>query len=470
MTTPLPARLDADPRERLVTPGRAGQRGDFVVYWPQLHRRASDNAALSYAIAQANARRLPLVVYEALRVDYPHASERFHAFVLEGAREEAARYRARGATYVFFLPRSRDEARGVVAALCERAALLVTDDAPAFVVPEHLRGIAKRAPCPVVAFDDNAVVPLALFPKEEYAARTLRPKLHRLLPAWLRPVEEPVVERALRRFEPPFAPFDVENAALSKVLAALPIDHAVAPVRESPGGRTEALRRVARLLKERLARYPEHSHPDVAATSTLSPYLHFGMLGARELALAVQDASAPQEARDAFLEQLLVRRGLAQNLASTNPAHTSLQAAPGWALETLRAHEGDRRAHLYDRATLEAARTHDALWNAGQRELVATGVMHNYVRMLWGKCVLTWKATAEEAFRDLVYLNDKYALDGRDPNTYTGVLWCFGKHDRPWPSRPIFGTVRSMTTASAAKKLKLEGYLARWGAGTGRLF
>lgn len=468
--TLLPARFDSDPRERLLTPGRAGHRGDFVVYWPQLHRRAASNAALSYAIAQANMRRLPLVVYEALRVDYPHASERFHAFVLEGAREEAARYRARGATYVFFLPRSADEARGVVAKLCARAALLVTDDSPTFVIPQHLAGLAKRAPCPVVAFDDNAVVPLALFPKEEYAARTLRPKLHRALPEWLHPIDEPTVDRALASFEPPFAPFDVERAVIPDVLATLPIDHAVRAVAASPGGRTEALRRQTRMLRERLSRYPEHNHPDVAATSALSPYLHFGMLGARELALAARDADAPQECRDAFLEQLLVRRGLAQNLAATNPRHTSLEAAPGWALATLRAHEGDPRVRLYDRATLEAAKTHDALWNAGQRELVATGLMHNYVRMLWGKCVLTWKATAEEAFADLVFLNDKYALDGRDPNTYASILWCFGKHDRPWPERPVFGTVRSMTTASAQKKLHLAEYLARWGEGPRSLF
>jgi deoxyribodipyrimidine photo-lyase len=463
--TPIPARLPGDPRLRVL--GR-GERttGEFVVYWAQMYRRARSNAALSYAIAEANERALPLVVYEALRVDYPHASARHHAFVLEGARGEAARYRERGAGYAFFLPKSRAEARGVLRALAARAALVVTDDFPAFVTPTQLARAAAALPCPFVAFDDNAVTPLALFPREEYAARTLRPKVHRALGEWLRPIEEPSCSRPPPdRLALPFDPFDVERADLARAIAALPIDQGVGPVAESPGGSSEARRRLERLVGGRLGAYPDdHNHPDRDASSRLSPYLHFGHVSAREVALAVRDADAPAAARDAFLEQLLVRRTLAFNFARTNPAHATYDAAPDWAKKTLAEHARDARPRLYARAELEAARTGDELWNAAQRELVATGAVHNYLRMLWGKLTIAWKADPREAFDDLLYLNDRYALDGRDPNTYANVLWCFGKHDRPWgPARPIYGTVRYMTSDSARRKLDLDAYLRRWG-------
>ncbi|HEU4534238.1 MAG TPA: deoxyribodipyrimidine photolyase, partial [Polyangiaceae bacterium] len=436
---PLPARLPNDTRVRLLSPGAGGERGargraEFVVYWPQMYRRARSNAALSYAVAEANERGLPLVVYEALRVDYPYASARFHAFVLEGARGEAARYRARGAAYAFFLPKTAAEARGVFAALAARAALVVTDDYPSFVVPAQLARAAAACPCPLVAFDDNAVTPLALFPREEYAARTLRPKLHRALPDWLRPIEEPDCDRPPpARLELPFDPFDVERADLARAIAALPVDQGVGAVAESPGGSDEARKRLGRFVRELLSGYPDdHNHPDRAATSRLSPYLHFGHLSAREVALAVRDADGPTAAREAFLEQLLVRRTLAFNLARSNPAHRTYEAAPDWARRALAARAGDPRPHLYSRRELEEARTGDEVWNAAQRELLATGAIHNYLRMLWGKCVIAWKATPAEAFAELVHLNDRYALDGRDPNSYTNILWCFGKHDRPW--------------------------------------
>ena len=463
---PLAPRLDRDPRLRVLAAGDPHHRGSFVLYWPQLARRADGNAAFELAIAEANARRLPLAVYEALRVDYPHASDRLHAFVLEGACAEAPRYRRRGAVHAFFLPRSREEARGVLLALARQAALIVTDDFPAFVAPQHLAALARRAPCPVWAFDDNAVVPLALLAPEQYAARTLRPRVDRLLDAWFRPLQEGICEAGPASVDWPFDSLPLEGLdrpAIRALAASLPIDHGVPPV-ELRGGSEEARRHLAEFLRGRLARYPEHNHPDDAVTTGLSPYLHFGMIGAREVALAVREARAPAAARDALLEQLLVRRTLAFNLARENPAHATFGALPGWARDTLREHQGDPRPRLYTRQRLEEAETDDPVWNAAQRELRATGIIHNYLRMLWGKGVLAWKARPEEAFEDLVYLNDRWALDGRDPNSYTNILWCFGKHDRPWgPRRPIFGTVRYMSTAAAQKKLRMGRYLERWG-------
>jgi deoxyribodipyrimidine photo-lyase len=461
---PLPARLPSDPRLRVLSTGTPGHRGKAVVYWAQAARRATSNAALSLAIAEANARRLPLLVYEALRVDYPFASDRFHAFVLEGARGEAAAYRARGAAYAFFLPRSVDEARGVVAELARQADLVVTDESPSFIFSAQTERAARASPCPVWAFDDSCVVPLSLFAKEQYAARTLRPRMARALPDWLKPIEEPTCAAGPARLELPFAPLDLDAASLPALLASLPIDHTVGPVAAFPGGSAEARARLEGFVARRLARYPEQqSHPDDAARSSLSPYLHFGMISPREIALRVRSSTAPLASREAFLEQLLVRRTLSFNLARENPSHRSLAALPSWAAQTLARHEGDPRPQLYAREQLEAAATADPVWNAAQRELLATGIIHNYVRMLWGKRVIPWKRTAVEAFDDLVYLNDRYALDGRDPNSYASILWCFGKHDRPWPERPVFGTVRTMSSEAARKKLRMEGYLARWG-------
>ncbi|MCS6901761.1 MAG: deoxyribodipyrimidine photolyase [Myxococcales bacterium] len=462
---PLAPRLDADPRLRILTPGAPGHRGSFVLYWPQMARRADGNAAFELAVAEANSRRLPLAVYEALRVDYPYASDRIHAFVLEGAAREALRYRRRGASYAFFLPRDREESRGVLLALARQAALLITDDFPTFVVPGHLAALARRAPCPVWAFDDNTVIPLSLLAPEQYAACTLRPRVDRLLDLWLRPLVEGFCEAGPASVDWPFPPLPVEildRSAIRALLPSLPLDHSVPPV-ELQGGSEEARRRLAEFLQRGLASYPERNHPDDAVTTGLSPYLHFGMIGVREVALAVREAQAPAPARDALLEQLLVRRTLAFNLARENPWHTTFDALPGWARDTLREHQGDPRPKLYSRQQLEEAATDDPVWNAAQRELRATGVIHNYLRMLWGKGVIAWKARPEEAFEDLVFLNDRWALDGRDPNSYANILWCFGKHDRPWgPRRPIFGTVRYMSTAVARKKLRMERYLARW--------
>lgn len=460
---PLPALLDGDPRRVLAGRGAVGHRGAFVLYWPQIQRRATDNAALSYAIAEANRRRLPLVVYEALRVDYPHASDRFHAFVLEGAAVEAKKYRDRGARYAFFLPKTKAEARGVGRQLARLADLVVTDAFPTFTIADHVAGLLKDPSAPIVVFDDTCVVPLALFPKEEYAARTIRPKVHRLLPEWLRPIEEPTVDAPPWRGELPFAETAIEELDVRRAIAHLPIDHEVPPVDESPGGSVEAQKRLDRFLARKLSSYPEdHNHPDRGATSRLSPYLHFGMIGARGVALAVRDAGGSDEGKAAFLEQLLVRRTLAFNFCSRNADHHGYDALPDWAKRTLAEHLRDRRGRTYSRAELEDARTEDPVWNAAQRELRATGVIHNYARMLWGKCVLAWKETPREAIADLVHLNDKWCLDGRDPNTYTNVLWCFGKHDRPWVKRPIFGTTRFMSTSAARKKLDLDDWLRRW--------
>lgn len=455
-----------DPRVRRLDDKPVQARGEFVLYWMQIFRRAEDNAALAYAIERANELGVPCVVYEALRPDYPFASDRLHTFVLEGAKDVATRLRERGLLHAFFLPRSPEEARGKLAALAKRAKLVVTDDYPAFVVPAHNAGAAKRLPCPLVLVDDSVIVPLSRLTKPEIGARTIRPKVHALLGDWLRPLHEPAPKaKPPRSLELPFDPVDLGRADVGKLVAAVPVDRTVPPVPELPGGTTAGEARLDAFLRRRLATYDvDRNEPARDGTSALSPYLHFGHLSARRVALETRDAH-PGEGRDAFFEQLVVRRALAFNFVRTRADHASWTALPDWARATLSEQSQGRMFDEVSKADLEAARSPDVLWNAAMNQLRVQGVVHGYARMLWGKLPIAWLRSPAEAHAFLVHLNDKWALDGRDPNGYANISWCFGLHDRPWPKRAPFGAVRTMTTASARRKLDFEPYIERWTRG-----
>ena len=457
-----------DGRVKALNEAPDAAAGSFVLLWLQGQRRLRGNLAAAHAQRRANELGKPLVVYEAIRLDYPYASDRFHRFVIDGAADNALACADRGLTYGFFLDRP-GAPRGVLHALASRAAVVVTDWLPSFIHPAQTRKLAARAPCRVEVVDAAGIAPLSAFPKQELAARTLRPKITRLLPERLQlaPEVKPTIA-APRRFDWPFEPLDlpVEGAALDRLLAGLPIDHAVAPVAGTKGGTQAALQRLRAFVKGGLHGYAEaRNQPSLSQTSGLSPYLHFGHLGAAEIALAARGSDAPAADRDAFLEELIVRRELSLNFAARCPQHGSIEAAPGWALSTLRDHEKDPRTTTYTDAELETARTGDEVWNASQRQLLREGRIHGYLRMLWAKNILFWSPNAKEAHRRIAWLNDKYALDGRDAVSATNFLWIFGLHDRPFPGRAIFGTVRSMTSGSARRKLDLGEYLARFGPG-----
>jgi deoxyribodipyrimidine photo-lyase len=465
MIDPLPFG-SADPRLRRLNERLVATRGDFVLYWAQVFRRAEDNAALAFAVERANELGVPCLVYEAIRPDAPYASDRTHRFVLEGARDTSARLAARGIAYAFFLPRTRDEARGVVAKLAARARLVVSDDFPSFVVPAHNAALAGRAPCAFFVVDDCAIVPMALLSRPEIGARTLRPKVNHELEGWLRPLAEPAPRvRPPARIDLPFPAVDLANAdarSLDALIAACDIDHTVPPVAGSPGGTREAERRLDAFVRGPLATYDtDHNDPSREAGSGLSPYLHFGMISARRAALEARTWGRGA-GLDAFLEQLVVRRALSFHFARSRRDHTEWTALPAWARATLEKHAADARHAEVSLADLEAARSPDELWNGAMNELRARGVVQPYARMLWGKLPLSWMERPEKAHAAMVHLNDKWALDGRDPNGYANVSWCFGLHDRPWPERAVFGTVRSMTSASARRKLDFEGYIERW--------
>lgn len=465
-----------DPRERRRRWLRGGDPvpgGDYVLYWMQMYKRTRSNVALDEAARRARELGLPLVVYEGLNPDYPGANRRIHRFVLECARDTARELARRGVPYVFGLRRSADGRRRPAVELVRGSALTVVDDYPAFVLP----GVTRRAVeltagvgTPVLAVDDNGVVPLDEMGKRHYAARTIRPRIHERLPAYLHRAD--TLDLGAVAGAPPLPVgrgeaeelAEAADADLASLVAACDVDRDVPPSRRFPGGREAGLERLRRFVEERLADYGERSSdPGAGVESGLSPYLHFGCLSAREVALEVLAADAPDASVDAFLEQLVVRRELAFNFCRFTPLedHASLEVLPDWARNTLAEHADDERERVYAREKLERAATHDEVWNAAQRELRATGKIHNYMRMLWGKKILTWTESYKDALQLMLEMHDRWALDGRDPATYANVLWCFGLHDRAFGERPVFGKLRPMTSESTRRKHDVEGYLRR---------
>ncbi len=427
----------------------------FVLLWLQGQRRIRENVAFAHAQRRANELGKPLVVYEGLRRDYPHACARFHRFVLDGAESNARDCQQQGVAYAFFLQTPRTP-RGVLHALAARAALVVTDWLPTFIHPAQTRRLAARASCLVEAVDAAGSVPLSTFPSAQVGARTVRPRL------W-KAVVLKAVPKVPARVKPPTSfdwGFDPLRAPWEDIsgVPALP-----APVEGVRGGRAAGLARLRDFIEHRLPGYAgNRNEPSSGSSSWMSPYLHFGHVGATEIALAVGAAHAPKEDEESYLEELLVRRELALNFCARVRNYGSIEALPPWAQKTLAGHADDPR-ELVPLEDLEAARSPDPVWNASQRQLLEEGRIHGYLRMLWGKNLLIWSKDAAEALQRMALLNDRYALDGRDANSWAGYQWCLGMHDRPFPERAVFGVVRSMTSASALRKLDLDPYLARFG-------
>ena len=433
---------------------------EYVLYWMQMYKRVENNHALIYAIRKANELKLPVVVYEGLKYYYPWASDRLHTFILEGVEEKKKAFEKLGIRYVFYLQKNEKSPKQTVAKLAKDAALIVTDDFPCFIIPQHNERISGKANVPVFAVDSNGIIPMSKFDKEEYGAYTIRPKIKKLLDNYLKPLADEKVEIRSPDLKVDCPETSVTSETIAKLVSECDIDHSVKASEYYHGGTVHGRKRLRKFVKDILPEYATaRNKPNVDGSSRLSSYLHFGFLSPLEIALAVQNAEAPQESKDAYLEELIVRRELSYNFTRHNPKYDSLESLPAWVHKTMREHVDDERQFLYTLEELEEGRTHDELWNAAQREMVITGEMHNYVRMLWGKNVIAWTRSYEVAFETLVHLNNKYCLDGRNPNSYAGILWCFGKHDRPWMERPIFGMMRYMTSGSTGKKFDSKRYI-----------
>ncbi len=416
------------------------------------NRRVESNHALNFAVELANSLSLPVLATEELTCDYPYASDRLHAFALEGVPELAKSFAKLGIGYAFHLHRRRGEPVALEG-LAADAAAIVTDDHP-------LNGPDLVADQAAYAVDSSCVVPAALIEKRCYAAYSLRPRINKLLPVYLKPLPRLRPEIPFRGRLPSPA-IEIQAGEIPGLLSACEIDHGVAPSPAYRGGRAEAERVLNRFLDSRLRRYArEKNQPAAHATSELSPYLHAGYLSPLEVALAVREHSRQEKtASDEFLEELIIRRELAFNLARYASNPQSFAELPEWARETLGEHAGDRRDPLYSCEQLERAETHDELWNAAQKELLLRAKIHGYYRVYWGKKILEWSAGPEEALAVMLRLNDRYALDGQDPNSYANILWCLGLHDRPWPERPVFGTVRYMSSEGMQRKTDVKAYL-----------
>jgi deoxyribodipyrimidine photo-lyase len=446
-------KLKDNPRITVRTSGPPDPEGKCVVYWMQRAQRAFDNPALDVAVDAGKELGKPVVVFFAPVPFYPGANLRHFSFLADGIAEMAETLGRRRVGFVL-----RPYPANNLVKFCEevRAAVVIGDENPLREPEEWRCRVAARLRVPLWTVDADVIVPSRLLVREQYAARTIRPRLHKLLPEFLL---QPGNPQARLRWTAPTTLFSMRpEGDFTRDWA---LDRSVQSVRHWRGGSRRALRIMNEFVKEKLQNYPgQRNHPEVDGTSRLSPYLHFGHIGPHTIANAIQDADAAAPAKAAFMEQLIVRRELAVNFVRFNPSYDSVECLDSWADRSFLEHAGDRRTTIYSEEQLEKAKTHDFLWNAAQKQMVLTGWMHNYLRMYWAKKILEWSPSVALAVQRAIWLNDRYELDGRDPNGYAGIAWAIlGKHDRAWFDRPLFGKVRYMSLASTRRKFDSEKFI-----------
>lgn len=447
-------------RVRILNNAPLREKAQYVLYWTQMNRRVPVNQALEYAVEQANLLELPLLVYEGLGCTYQYANDRLHTFILEGVPDMEKRLKARGIGYAFYLQRSKKDPNDVLYKLAEHAALVVTDDYPVSIASVHNASVPEKIGVAYHAVDGSCIVPMSRHEKRNYGAYTIRPRIHKMLPEYLKPLPEVKLKHAWKGKTPEWH-VSVTAKNVSELVASCEIDHSVAPSLSFHGGQSEAERLLKHFLEANLRTYAkDRNEPSKHATSHMSPYLHFGMISSLQIALQAQEfADEHGLIASEYLEELIVRRELAFNFAKFTPDVQTLDALPEWCLKTMAKHAADKRDPQYSAEQLERGETYDQLWNATQKEMLLRGKVHGYYRMYWGKKIIEWSATYAEALKLMIYLHDKYCLDGRDPNTYTNILWCFGLHDRPWGERSIFGQLRYMSYDGMKRKTDIGAYI-----------
>ena len=422
-------------RRKILRSGSIRREASSVLYWMQASQRAETNHALEDAINAADILKKPLTVLFCLYNAYPEAQKSHYDFMLEGLSETASTLSRRGINFIL----EKGNPSEIIPAKQDYA-LIFTDCGYTKIQKCWRETISKNLTVPMIQLESDIIVPVEeASGKEEFAARTLRPKIHRKLEEYLIPLKEknPQIKSSA-------------DHKLPELKAGL----------QFRGGAKNAMERLKLFIQAKLKSYQDdRNHPELDGTSQLSPYLHFGQISPLTVALEIR--KNPSESAEAFLEELTVRRELAINFVHYNKNYDSYSSLPDWALKTLEKHSGDKRQWIYTREEFEVAGTHDDAWNSAQVQMMRDGWMSSYMRMYWGKKILEWSRTPEEAFETALYLNNKYELDGRDPNGYAGVAWCFGKHDRPWGEREIFGTVRFMSYNGLKGKFDLQAYIEK---------
>jgi len=468
------------------------ESGKYVLYWMIASRRLRYNFALDRALEHCRELGKPLVVFEALRAGYAWASDRIHAFVLQGMAENARYCRKCGVTYLAYLEPRQGAGKGLLQALAAAACVVVTDEFPCFFLPGMVESAAKQVGVRLEAVDSNGLLPLRATQQAASRAFDFRRLLQKELPKHLGyfPESEPLKQlkpgQRATPAEKKLAKWSLLTEELprgdDRSLRRLPIDHRVQPV-GLEGGQEAAHAKMREFFAKKFALYAEHrNEPERDMTSGLSPYLHFGHISVHEIfvELARREKWRPEKlavrgkggregwwnmsaTAESFLDELITWRELGYNFAAHRADYDQYDSLPEWAQKTLKKHGKDERERVYELQEFESAKTHDALWNAAQRQLVREGRIHNYLRMLWGKKILEWSRTPEEAARTMIHLNNKYAVDGRNPNSYSGIFWVLGRYDRPWgPERPVFGTVRYMSSENTARKMSVESYVRKY--------
>tara|TARA_R110002049_G_scaffold27321_2_gene94099 strand:+ start:212817 stop:214283 length:1467 start_codon:yes stop_codon:yes gene_type:complete len=478
-------------RHSLANDHEIRRDGDYVLYWMIANRRTRYNFSLQHAVDVAKQLDKPLMVFEPLRVRYQWASDRIHHFIIEGMRDNAAALANRAVTYFPYVEPKPGAGTPLLHQLAKRACTVITDEYPCFFLPHMIDAVKDRIPARLELVDSNGVIPLRLPDRTFTVAHSFRRWMQKNIldvlletpkPDPLSRVKLPLLTSLPKSITKRWKPADLDELIDGDGLSHIPIDHSVRPSPVVRGGSAAAHRRLKRFLNQTIDVYSDdRNHPDEDATTGLSPHLHFGHIAAHEIVERLLDqedwtpdkASSPNgknhgfwnisQGGEAFLDQVLTWREMGFNLSFREPEqYDKYESLPDWAKATHAEQADTERPYLYSLEQFENAQTHDELWNAAQRQIIRDGVMHNYMRMLWGKKILHWTRSPQEALQVMVHLNNKYGLDGRDPNSYSGIFWVLGRYDRAWgPKRPVFGSVRYMTSDSARRKLRLHDYLQR---------
>jgi deoxyribodipyrimidine photo-lyase len=426
------------------------KNGDYVLYWMQSSQRTEYNHALEYSILKANYLNKPLIVFFGLTEKFPNANLRNISFMLEGIYEVEKSLKDRKIKFVIL----KNEPKIGATEISKDASVVIVDKGYQRFERDWRNYVAKNIDCPLIEIETNTVIPVEeASKKEEYAAATIRPKINKILDYYLSALRlnNPTINSLSFRID------SLNMDEIEEITKSLKIDKSVQVAPYLFGGTSEAKNHLEYFIRHKLDRYDDlRNNPNLDYLSNMSPYLHFGQISPLYVVLKIQESES--SVKEVFLEELIVRRELSINYVYYNTKYDSFEGLPDWCKKTLGFHENDSREYIYSLKDFENANTHDPYWNAAQNEMIYSGKMHGYMRMYWGKKVIEWTNSPKEAYEILIYLNDKYELDGRDPNGYTGIAWCFGKHDRPWAERKIFGNIRYMNDKGLKRKFDADAY------------